>query len=360
MIFRKGGRLPHNLQFYYGDTVLEITNRYTYLGIVFTTGGSFSEAQSTLSGQAQKAIFVLNKYINKFVSVSLSHVLDLFDKLISPILCYASEVWGFAKANNIERTHLQFCKRLLSVKQCTQNDFVYGELGRCSLQNRRYFSIIKYWLKIIHCQNTKYVKIVYDMLVNDFNTRPNKVSWVKSLPDLMGELGFLEAWIQQNVGDERIFLSLVKQRLKDTFIQNWNARLNDSSRARFYRNLNNFEYKTYLDNVTTEKICYAFTRLRLSSHRLEVETGRWHKPNAIPLENRVCSTCRELEDEYHFMLECSRYHDLRVSLIPNYYRTRPNMFKLIELFSTNSKQKQRNISLYIFKAFKVREQYIFV
>ena len=111
---------------------------------------------------------------------------------------------------------------------------------------------------------------------------------------------------------------------------------------------------------TTEKICYAFTRLRLSSHRLEVETGRWHKPNAIPLENRVCSTCRELEDEYHFMLECPRYHDLRVSLIPNYYRTRPNMFKLIELFSTNSKRKQRNISLYIFKAFKVREQYIFV
>ena len=93
------------------------------------------------------------------------------------------------------------------------------------------------------------MKIVYDMLVNDFNTRPNKVSWVKLLHDLLGELGFLEAWIQQNVGDERIFLSLVKQRLKDTFIQNWNARLNDSSRARFYRNLNNFEYKTYLDNV---------------------------------------------------------------------------------------------------------------
>jgi len=29
-----------------------------------------------------------------------------------------------------ERVHLQFCKRLLGVKRCTQNDFVYGELGR--------------------------------------------------------------------------------------------------------------------------------------------------------------------------------------------------------------------------------------
>ena len=144
-----------------------------------------------MPGQAQKAVFVLNKYINKFVSVSPSHLLDLFDKLISPILCYASEVWGFPKAYNIERIHLQFCKRLLSVKQCTQN--VDGELGRCSFQSKRCFSIKKYWLKIIHCQNTKYVKSVYDMLANDFNTFPNKVSWVKLLYDLLGELGFLEA-----------------------------------------------------------------------------------------------------------------------------------------------------------------------
>ena len=72
--------IPQNLQFHYGDTVLEITHKYTYLGIVFTTDGSFPEAQSTLSGQAQKAIFVLNNYIRNFVNVLVSpgHVLDLF------------------------------------------------------------------------------------------------------------------------------------------------------------------------------------------------------------------------------------------------------------------------------------------
>ena len=74
LIFRKGGRLPQNLQFYYGDIVLEMTSKFTYLGIVFTTGGSFSESPSTLSGQAQKAIFALNRYINKFVNINPSHV----------------------------------------------------------------------------------------------------------------------------------------------------------------------------------------------------------------------------------------------------------------------------------------------
>ena len=47
---------------------------------------------------------------------SFSHMLGLFDKLILPILTYGSEVSGFSKADNIEHTHLQFCKHLLGVK----------------------------------------------------------------------------------------------------------------------------------------------------------------------------------------------------------------------------------------------------
>ena len=94
----------------YGDINLEIVKKFNYLGIVFTPGGSLSEAQATLSGQALKAIFAMNRYLNNFVHLKPSHILDLFDKLISPILNYGSEVWGFAKADNIERVHLQFAK----------------------------------------------------------------------------------------------------------------------------------------------------------------------------------------------------------------------------------------------------------
>ena len=103
---------------------------------------------------------------------------------------------------------MQLCK-ILSVKQCTQNEFVHGELGCCSFQNKYFYTEIKYWLKIIHCQNTKYVKIVYDMSVNDFNVYPNKVSWVKLLHSLLGKLGLMEAWLQQNFGSAQGFLSII-------------------------------------------------------------------------------------------------------------------------------------------------------
>ena len=80
-------------------------------------GCSFSEAQNTLAGQAQKAIFKLNKYLYKFTFISPKHKLDLFDKLVTPILNYGCEVWGFAQANAIERVHMQFCKKVLGVRK---------------------------------------------------------------------------------------------------------------------------------------------------------------------------------------------------------------------------------------------------
>ena len=92
MVFRRGGILPRNLVFYYDGEPLEIVFKFKYLGVVFTTGGSFSEAQNTLAGQAQTAIFKMNKYLNKFTYLSPRHKLELFDKLISPILNYGSEV----------------------------------------------------------------------------------------------------------------------------------------------------------------------------------------------------------------------------------------------------------------------------
>ena len=116
VVFRKGGILPRQLKFNYGTMQLQIVSSFSYLCIVFTAGGSFSNAQNTLSGQAQTATFKLNIYLYDFVNITPKHTLEFFDKLVSRILNYGAEVWGFCKANQIVRVHMQFCKRLLGVK----------------------------------------------------------------------------------------------------------------------------------------------------------------------------------------------------------------------------------------------------
>ena len=95
MVFRRGGILPRNMKFYYNNFELAIVKTFSYLGIVFSAGGSFSECQKTLSGQATKAIFQLNSYLYHLTNISPKHKRELFDKLVAPILNYGSQVWGF-------------------------------------------------------------------------------------------------------------------------------------------------------------------------------------------------------------------------------------------------------------------------
>jgi hypothetical protein len=47
IVFRKGGCLPQNLYLYYDGYPLEIINKVHDLGIVFRSGGSFSETHKT-------------------------------------------------------------------------------------------------------------------------------------------------------------------------------------------------------------------------------------------------------------------------------------------------------------------------
>ena len=63
-----------------------------------------------------KAIFAMNSYLNKFVHLKPSHILDLFDKLIAPIMNYGSEVWVLLKQITLSVFIYSFAK-----KNCQSN-----------------------------------------------------------------------------------------------------------------------------------------------------------------------------------------------------------------------------------------------
>ena len=77
-------------------------------------------------------------------------------------------------------------------------------------------------------------------------------------------------------------------------------------------------------------------KLRVSSHRLEVEIGRWYSPVSKPFDERKCHIRNKLEDEFHFLFECPLYTDLRRHYLSRYYIVRHSMYKLIELVKTDT------------------------
>ena len=54
--------------------------------------------------------------------------LDLFDKLVVPLLLYDCEIWGFESLDIIERIHLKFLKYIFNLKRSTPTYMVYGEM----------------------------------------------------------------------------------------------------------------------------------------------------------------------------------------------------------------------------------------
>ena len=111
----------------------------------------------------------------------------------------------FCKGTQIERVHMQFCKTLLGVKTSTQNNFIYGELGRINYQTRRYLIIIKYWLKVIQKTDNKYVNVIYKLMLRDIDSNARIINWVSLVRHLLYRLGFNDVWLFQRVGDNKVF-----------------------------------------------------------------------------------------------------------------------------------------------------------
>ena len=55
-------------------------------------------------------------------------------------------------------------------------------------------------------------------------------------------------------------------------------------------------------------------KFRLGSHKLKIETGRWTN---TPRELRLCSTCNQLEDEFHIVFDCVEIHRADLLEIPS-------------------------------------------
>ena len=60
-----------------------------------------------------------------------------------------------------------------------------------------------------------------------------------------------------------------------------------------------------------------------------------------------------LEDEYHFVIECKLYSDLRIKYVPKYHWKRLSMNKFVELLNFNNVNHLRKLGIFIYHAFNL-------
>ena len=77
----------------FGESCINWTNCYKYLGIQINNNGSTTAMTENLSSRAWKAVFKM-KSAFKDIDVSPKLQIKMFRTLIRPILCYCCEIWG--------------------------------------------------------------------------------------------------------------------------------------------------------------------------------------------------------------------------------------------------------------------------
>ena len=111
---------------------------------------------------------------------------------------------------------------------------------------------------------------------------------------------------------------------------------------------------TLLQSLNVTKFRNAISKLRMAFNRLEIEAGRWVRvKERVPVNERKCRLCNVMEDEYHFVIECNRYNELRKKYIPKYYFQRPNMYKFVELVTTENNTLMKKFGSFVYQAFKL-------
>ena len=352
MIFERGRHTSCDL--FLNNTKLEVVDSFKYLGVHFFKNGNWFRTQKRL---AQHASYALHNLFSLFrqIDIPITEQCKLFDTLVGSILNYSSEVWGIHNAKDVEAIHSKFCRWVLNVKKSTNLSGLYGELGRVPFIIQRKINMIKYWAKLLKSSDTFLPKRIYIMLKEDADSGNtyNGSNWASHIKSMLNNLGFSYIWLHQT--DITIPLNAIKQRIYDSYSQSWYAEINNSNRLITYaRYKHEFAFESYLDFISEEKYKIVLTRFRLSSHELHIERGRYEN---VPRDERICKCCNmsQIESEYHFLLVCPLYTELRRKFFKPYFCHWPNLNKFDQLMLSNSKQVTLSIAKFIFSAQELRK-----
>ena len=334
-------------EFYMHNEKIERVEEYKYLGLWFNHRGDFKKAQAELLKQASRAMYSLVSKSRK-LDLPVDLQIELFHSLVVPIVTYGSEIWGFSMCNNIEKLHLKFLKLIMGVRTSTCSAAVYGETGTFPLYVGVYTRMIGFWCQTLQGKSNKLshklLKLMYTLHENGLYEWP----WLQHVKKVLDNCGLSNICRSQASEENAKWLKLrVERNLKDQWIQKWYEEVSERTSCSTYR-LYKTEYRMepYLSmNLETRT---SIIKLRTNNNKIPIVKGRH---NNTPRENRRCDLCdlNVIGDEYHVIIECTNnaIERSRNKYIPRYFRTRPSMYNLTELLSSDNKDYMLNLSLFL-------------
>ena len=268
-----------------GSFVVRHCDRYTYLGAIFTADG---KARTSLDLHVKDKTKHLNKlmiFLSTNYDAPFCVKLKVFEAAFSSAVLYGCESWFKVPLRPVESLYMTAVKALLGVRSNTPNLTCLIEAGLPSVQalvrekQRRFLEKMQQRQGMLDDP----LWFVLEM------TKENKVM-MGHLTEIMGK--------QDHIANNRKELTDMLKAKEGTRFKTYQVINPDMSVHPLYTNNG-----LYIE----DHLRIAFTRFRLSAHRLRVEMGRWSR---TPPEQRVCSCRTGVQNEEH-VLVCPLTKEIR-------------------------------------------------
>lgn len=305
MVFRRGGRLVSSEKWMYRHSPIEVVSRYKYLGVILTPRLSFIPH---LASKIVSAKLGINKVWLNFFSqdgVPFEAKIRVYKSISRAIVCFASQVWGYSRYEDLEKFQRFFAKKLFSLPFCSPNYFVDLEVGLAPLECVTLEYQVKYCLKVLQMPHYRLPRIVALEVIQ------SRVAWFKRWISLARSLScpfdssleFSPRWGGQ--------LFAMISRLESSRRSEALASASQSNRFLLYRVLVT-EYNSYGINVFSEGLSFRDLRwlVKLRGELLWLN----HKPWLEEESSRgLCCLCNSVEPEdlFHFLGVCSSLSEIR-------------------------------------------------
>jgi len=308
---------------------LTISDKYIYLGLTFSKNGSLCEAVQNLKEKGYKALFQMSSSLYTGLTFTPDIPLKIFDSTVRPILTYGCEAWAsdyaklLIKPNQLDKAPFEqinnkFCKYVLGVSSRASNFAVKAELGREPIFAFICSQALKYWTRILNMSQDRLVKSAYLSELEIHAAGGH--SWASFIASLLKLINVDHMWDAPDSLEPSKQSTMLKNKIRTTY-RNWYfdhnfAIVGQQSKLRSYVD---FKDNHHMENyLKVEDVPYSWRKLycnfRISCHDLEIERGRYCRPQKPP-EKRICQVCKiESETEQHFILSCPAYAEIRKQL----------------------------------------------
>ena len=328
--------------FEFGDKRIDVVEDYIYLGTKFNYNGKFDKAKAKQAHQARKASYSLItkiKQLNLTVEVSI----ELFERLIIPILLYGSEIWGYEEPKQIQIMFNKTMRRFLNLHKTTPMCMINGELGLKEISEYIENRMVNFWCNIATGDESKMSSILYKWIKTHHDKNTYKSIWIEKIKATLDKSQMPYIFDNVTIECKNWLRNSTKVRLEEYYAKKWSDTVYKNSSCLNYRAMTLVKRTQNYVLKLPKYYIYAMCKFKCVNHYMPIVAGRY---SDTPIDERLCTICQlnEIGDEFHYLFNCTFFSTQRARLMMRYYYTQPNMYKMIQLFESSDFNDMLNLA----------------